>query len=256
MAIFFSTPLMSTALHTLTDKERATLRLIVRGHDAKTAARELTVSVHTINERLRAARRKLNVTSSREAARLLLESEAHKNLGYEQIGDVTATKTSDTHRTTRKDRSLAFWIGGVCTMLIATTVAALLLSANTPLDREIGEAATPIEVSMLTTLETRSRTWLTLVDASDWEASFQETGQSFQKLNTIKGWADASRQARVPLGAVARRKTLTAEFVAAPPKGYAIVHFKTRFESGTEARESVTLEEENGVWKVVGYVIN
>ena len=56
---------MAEQLDTLTDKEKETLRLIVRGHDAKTAARELGLSVHTINERLRAARRKLDVTSSR-----------------------------------------------------------------------------------------------------------------------------------------------------------------------------------------------
>ena len=59
----------------LTDKEKQTLRLIVRGHDAKSIARSLGLSVHTINERLREARRKMAVSSSREAARLLLEVE-------------------------------------------------------------------------------------------------------------------------------------------------------------------------------------
>ena len=47
----------------LTDKERQTLRLILRGHDAKSSARALGLSVHTVNERLREARRKLGVTS-------------------------------------------------------------------------------------------------------------------------------------------------------------------------------------------------
>ncbi len=59
----------------LTEREKQTLRLIVRGHDAKSIARELNLSVHTINERLRDARRKLAVSSSREAARMLLEVE-------------------------------------------------------------------------------------------------------------------------------------------------------------------------------------
>src|SRR5690349_20429086 len=59
----------------LTEKEKQTLRLIVRGHDAKSMARSLGLSVHTINERLRDARRKMAVSSSREAARLLLEAE-------------------------------------------------------------------------------------------------------------------------------------------------------------------------------------
>src|SRR4051812_32627734 len=59
----------------LTEKEKQTLRLIVRGHDAKSTARSLGLSVHTINERLRDARRKMAVSSSREAARLLLQAE-------------------------------------------------------------------------------------------------------------------------------------------------------------------------------------
>ncbi len=59
----------------LTEKQKQTLRLIVRGHDAKSTARSLGLSVPTINERLRDARRKMAVSSSREAARLLLEAE-------------------------------------------------------------------------------------------------------------------------------------------------------------------------------------
>ncbi len=57
----------------LSEKEKQTLRLIVRGHDAKSIARNLDLSIHTINERLRDARRKMAVSSSREAARMLLE---------------------------------------------------------------------------------------------------------------------------------------------------------------------------------------
>ena len=54
----------------LTEKEKQTLRLIVRGHDAKSTARNLGLSVYTINERLRDARRKMAVSSSREACLL------------------------------------------------------------------------------------------------------------------------------------------------------------------------------------------
>jgi len=56
-------------------EEKQTLRLILRRHDAKSAARNLGLSVHTINERLRDARRKMAVSSSCEAARLLFEME-------------------------------------------------------------------------------------------------------------------------------------------------------------------------------------
>ena len=78
------------ALWALTEKEKQTLRLMVRGHDAKSIARSLDLSVHTINERLRDARRKLAVSSSREAARLLLEVEGD---GSAPIPEMSADKT-------------------------------------------------------------------------------------------------------------------------------------------------------------------
>jgi DNA-binding CsgD family transcriptional regulator len=73
----------------LTEKEKQTLRLIVRGHDAESIARNLDLSVHTINERLRDARRKMSVSSSREAARMLLDTEGgdHQPFGPNSLGD-------------------------------------------------------------------------------------------------------------------------------------------------------------------------
>ena len=54
-----------------TQKEVEVLALIARGHDAKSASRELGVSTHTVYYRLRRAREKLGVSNSREAARLM-----------------------------------------------------------------------------------------------------------------------------------------------------------------------------------------
>ena len=65
---------MRDRLDTLTDREKETLRLLLAGHDAKSIARAQDLSVHTVNERLRDARRKLGVASSREAARQLAEA--------------------------------------------------------------------------------------------------------------------------------------------------------------------------------------
>lgn len=59
----------------LQEKEKAALRLLIRGYDAKSAARHIGVTPNVINERLRSARQKLSVTSSKEAARLLAENE-------------------------------------------------------------------------------------------------------------------------------------------------------------------------------------
>ncbi|MCB2088333.1 MAG: helix-turn-helix transcriptional regulator [Sphingomonadaceae bacterium] len=87
----------------LSEKERQALRLILRGHDAKSMAGELGLSVHTINERLRNARRKLSVTSSKEAARLLLEAEAAEGdypdlIVAKELGEVAAANTMHMRR--------------------------------------------------------------------------------------------------------------------------------------------------------------
>jgi TonB family protein len=85
---------MKGDLESLSDRERETLRLLGRGHDAKSIASALGLSVHTVNERLRDVRRKLGVSSSREAARLLLAHEAASeppnNAGDKEIGVAVA----------------------------------------------------------------------------------------------------------------------------------------------------------------------
>lgn len=55
----------------LNDREREVLRLLAAGHTAKTIATQLGHSETSINERLRTARRKTGIGSSRELARLL-----------------------------------------------------------------------------------------------------------------------------------------------------------------------------------------
>src|SRR3546814_1864726 len=81
-----------TGIQALTEKEKETLRLLVDGHDAKSMARHLGLSVHTINERLRDARRKMSASSSREAARQLREIEGRQPevLRDKALGEVAA----------------------------------------------------------------------------------------------------------------------------------------------------------------------
>ena len=79
---------MPPDLALLSPREKEVLRLLAHGHDAKSAARTLGLSIHTVNERLRDARRKLQVSSSREAARLLMSAEGTTGQisGNEEIG--------------------------------------------------------------------------------------------------------------------------------------------------------------------------
>ena len=102
----------------LTDREMEILRLLAAGHTVKTIAARLDRSETSINERLRSARRKTGVGSSRELARLL---EPQKTCD-ENI-DLSAPRSSV------KDLAHTAAIGGrgskgMIVMLIALPIAA------------------------------------------------------------------------------------------------------------------------------------
>lgn len=112
-------------LENLTGREREALELLAHGHDAKSAARALGVSVNSINERLRDARRKLGVTSSREAARILLEStgEDPQKIRDEKIG--VDRSGGDMSKPAPDGRARFVVAGVVALLLIAITALAL-----------------------------------------------------------------------------------------------------------------------------------
>lgn len=243
----------------LTEKEKQTLRLIVRGHDAKSIARSFDLSVHTVNERLRDARRKMAVSSSREAARLLLdrEGDAPNSLGDKTIGEAATRPCVEqvvvpVHG--RRPIRGRVWITiGVAIMTLALGILALvalpqLASTTTQ------EPAAPNEAANTEVADT-ARRWLVLLDQGRWSDSFKATGASFRKLNTSQVWASASEQVRAPLGAVTSRTLISQENLPAPPNGYEVVKFRTRFANKANAVETVTLNREDGGWRVVGVTI-
>ena len=100
-----------------------------------------------------------------------------------------------------------------------------------------------------------ARQWLGLVDAGDWDRSWNATGQSFKSLNTSDTWADVSQSVRTPLGAVVSRRLVGEENIPAPPYGYQVVKFKTSYANKADAIETLSLTRENESWRVVGYTI-
>lgn len=250
----------------LTQKEKDTLRLMLRGHDAKSMASHLDLSVHTIHERLRAARRKLGVTSSREAARLLAESEPeHANkFAYDPLGDVPASYPAEhpvqaelhlAQDRARRSRSL-IWIGAFLAMSILVTVLTITLFA-TQSDPSVSSTPTfEAHAAADWEKEEAARSWLKLVDASNWQSSYEAAGRAFQQPNTVETWRTASMRIRAPMGAVISRNLVGVQSVNAPPNGFEVIRFKTAFDNQSIAVETVTLEREDGSWKVVGYLID
>lgn len=247
----------------LTDREKQTLRLIVRGHDAKSIARELNLSVHTINERLRDARRKLAVSSSREAARKLLEVEGDTSLPTpEYVGDMRIGADRSAPMT---DESPAPIVGveagirrpriiiGAILMTLALGLLALgglthMTSAPPQSARVSTAAPDPAAVEA-------AQHFLQLIDQGRWADSYHLTTSIFRKTNTEQVWADTSEKVRTPLGKMASRTFLSQDDIPAPPAGYRMVRFNTRFGTSAAIVETVTLERENGEWRVAGIYV-
>jgi DNA-binding CsgD family transcriptional regulator len=257
-------PSTREALWSLTEKEKQTLRLIVRGHDAKSAARSLGLSVHTINERLRDARRKMAVSSSREAARLLLEAEGGtlgpgdpQKLGYVEIGDDPGRGEADRERGPTSGAGSASRLFHILIGVLPMTLAFGLLALFAY--PQVAPILSPAPAASAATVDAAvldaARQWLALLDQGKWDESYRATGAAFRKLNTPEVWAAASVRVRVPLGAMVSRTFVSQENLPAPPQGYEVVKFRTRYANREEATETVTLEREGDQWRVVGATV-
>lgn len=239
----------------LTEKEKQTLRLIVRGHDAKSIARSLNLSVHTINERLRDVRRKLAVSSSREAARLLFDAEdAPLNpLEDTKIGEAQTAPEVEQDGDVRRTSRLAWTIGGiVMSLLLGLIVLATLPQQETM--SAAGETAT-VETKDPVIIDT-ARRFLELGDHGNWTEAYGMTGATFHKANTLETWSKAAEKVRPPLGPMQSRALMSEQYLPAPPSGYEVVKFRTAFSNKANVVETVTLNREDGSWKVVGVTVD
>ncbi|MDP3404474.1 MAG: DUF4019 domain-containing protein [Brevundimonas sp.] len=247
----------------LTEREKETLRLLARGHDAKSVAQHMGLSVHTVNERLRIARRKLGVSSSRAAARQLVETERDdpQFSGDKKIGDVAGVaggvklRPSDTHR----GRWWALGTGGFAMLALAAVALAIHLSGIAP---PPSEAAPPRPSAVQAGAEEAgadSLAWLALLDRGDWGGSWGAAGALFRGQVSVEDWTTSVRAVRDPLGAVVSRTPQggerTASLPGAPAGDYWILQYRTAFANRNGAAETVILVREGGGWKVIGYFI-
>ena len=254
---------MSAGYQALTEKEKQTLRLIVRGHDAKSMARHLGLSVHTVNDRLRDARRKLQVSSSREAARRLLdcESDAPQNLADKGLGEAAPCCKTEQESALgtghRRRQRFASFIAGVLILSIVLGILAVSMLSGPTAPSAATRAPPPGATATVSETDAVSaaRAWLALGDEARWRDGWLAAASSFRKLNSAKRWAEVAQKARVPLGAVISRTALSQDSVPAPPAGVEVIKFRTSFANKPDVVETLTLVRENGAWRVVGCMI-
>jgi DNA-binding CsgD family transcriptional regulator len=238
---------------TLTEKEKQTLRLIVRGHDAKSTARHLGLSVHTINERLRDARRKLAVSSSREAARMVFEREGSdpKSVADEEFREAVPPQDVKQDSPGQIKRRARIGTGAV----IMSLVLGFLALFGLPQIASNQDGGTSSVEAVNSAVVASAKAWLALVDQRKWDESWAATASSFKKSNTKQLWATTAEKVQVPLGATRSRVLFSQDSVPTPPNGAEVVKFRTSFANKPDAVETLALAKENGNWRVVGYYI-
>ncbi len=245
---------MADGYHALTAKEKDALRLLLAGHDAKSMASHLGLSVHTVNERLRDARRKLSVSSSKAAARLLRDAEGatpqilvDKNSG--DAGAAAGLHTFDPGPA-QSPRRAAWTIGGFA--MIALFVAALALSSTEPAAPPAPAAPAAATIVAESDASRAARDWLTLVDARKWPESWAATGAHFRMVNALANWQGAGEQVHGRLGPALSRELLSDQDIPAPPNGVRAVRFRTTFANNVSKTETLSLNREGSQWRVVG----
>ncbi len=108
--------------------------------------------------------------------------------------------------------------------------------------------------------ESAAQTWLALVDAGNYSASWNAASSLFRQRVPQSQWESAAAGVRVPLGALKKRTLQSAKYTrsvpGAPDGEYVIVKFSSTFENKASAVETVTpMVDADGTWRVSGYYI-
>ena len=254
---------MAPGVADLTEREREVLRLLLGGHTAKSAASALDLSVHTVNDYLREARKKLGVSSSREAARILGEQEAQtpqkQTSDFIGMGGENRGSDDGDRQQTPGPSRMWLWITGVIVMFAFALAAVLAFtgSDHPPADTDATEMEAAVDEDIKA--ETAALAFATLVDAGDYTESWKVAGPMFRSAVSAEGWAAQVEPVRTQLGTLVSRELLSVEahdtLPAARAGDYRMVMFSSEFSAAPHRTETVILSKDDGRWGVVGYFV-
>ena len=102
--------------------------------------------------------------------------------------------------------------------------------------------------------------WLALVDAGEYDESWDEAAAYFRRAVTKDDWIASLGAVRTPLGKATSRTlkgaTYVTELPGAPDGEYVVIQFATAFSNKGSAVETITpMKDEDGRWRVSGYFI-
>ena len=105
-----------------------------------------------------------------------------------------------------------------------------------------------------------ARAWLAVVDAGNYDESWQSAAGYFKAAISKDQWRQAMDGIRRPLGGVLTRQVKAKTYVTELPRAadgqYVVIQFNTAFKNKRAAVETVTpMLEKDGRWLVTGYFI-
>lgn len=104
-----------------------------------------------------------------------------------------------------------------------------------------------------------ARQWLAYADRLDADTTHRLAGGKFRETLTLGQWRAKLKSARGPLGEAEQRAVMSTQLTRSeaglPEATFARVEFRTSWPTKWDGREFVSLERDNGHWRVVGYVI-
>lgn len=114
-------------------------------------------------------------------------------------------------------------------------------------------------------IQAASAEWLTLIDAEDYTGSLEASGQLMREAVTPEQWQQALAGVNAQLAAIAGEpidltqrevvEVTTIEDVPELPEGdYRAIRYRTT-QGEFSFAEVVTLQDESGTWKVIGYFV-
>jgi len=103
--------------------------------------------------------------------------------------------------------------------------------------------------------------WLKLVDAGQYEKSWQEAAEFFRNAVSQEEWQKLMEVFRKPLGALVSRTLKSTDYTTtapgAPDGQYVIIQYDSSFENKKTAVETVTpMLDKDGKWRVSGYFMD
>lgn len=137
--------------------------------------------------------------------------------------------------------------------------AALWVLLRALLTTPVAAQAAP-DTSAVSLATAAAESWLALVDAGRYEASWDQAAPAFRQTVVQADWVVAVGRARIPFEPFGERRLSGAAFHAtlpnAPPGPYVILTYLTAVAGARTVTETVVpMRTETGEWRVSGYFV-